>query len=264
MILFINGCNAFEAVDSNLADKSVSDKIDNGNYAMNSGDYTKALDIFTVLAKDGNGTDAVFRGKAQAEAAKAGFNFLDALNGTQNSLSAGDSSESLFSTLKKISDFSLLNTALTDISRLSSPTNQDKLLASFLAVNMVCHRLLEKYDTNYNGKLDRNDEIDFDTNDSKTDAWPQLFADFTKSPSSQSLEQAFINAAHAFDGRGAPWKLISPINGITIDGNYSSANRLTVIAIGNMADSLELANEYFEKDATSFKNTIIQIDGNDS
>ena len=126
---------------------------------------------------------------------------------------------------------------------------------------MACHRLVEKYDTNYNKRLDSIDEVDFDTNDDKTDNWKQLFNDLTQSPSHQSLELATNNAAIALSGRGSPWTFISPIEGTKIQGNYSQANRHTVIAIINLADSLELANEYFEKNETQFKATILMLDG---
>ena len=262
-IVLITGCNAFEAVDSNFADKTFSDKIANGNIALAQGEYTQALDIFTLLAKNGDSEDGVLRGRGEAEAGQAGFRLLDILNAQQNGLKANNTSKSWFSSIKRITDFTSLEKALSDISRISSPTNNDKLLEACLAVNMVCHKLLEKYDTNFNGKLDSNDEIDFDTNDDKTDNWQQLFKDFTQSPSSMSLEQAFNNAAIALNGRGGTWAFITPINGVEIKGNYSKANRSTVTAIGDLADTLELANEYFDKDVTSFKDTIIKLDGNE-
>lgn len=162
---------------------------------------------------------------------------------------------------KYVTDNSSVEKAITDLGRLSQPSEQDKLLKSLLVSIYTSKLIVEKYDTNFNGKLDKNDQIGFQTRDDKTAMWNSIFSQATSLTSIKSMELAFQNMATAFTGRGEKWVIISPVQGLRFEGVFTPANRNSILAISSLTDSLEAANVYFNNSETLFKQTIIALDG---
>lgn len=259
--LVLTGCNSFEAFNQSLNDIDQATLVSRGNIALDEGRYADALELFVRATEKGNPTDATNRGLASAKAGLSGFNHFLTLRTMQNALIPPDSPATVFAAAALLKDNSLLRQSIDHLFSISAPTVQDRLLRGLLAAIYQARLLLEKYDTNFNGRLDKNDEIDFDTRDAKTAKWPELFAAATNNTSFYSLELAFYDLAQAFDGRGEPWVFISPVAGTKYEGNFTPANRATVLAIANFADALEAAQAYFDKSESLFKQTLISLDG---
>ncbi len=259
--LFLSGCNAFEAFDGELDERNSQALIDEGNLKLAAADYTHALDLFERAMVNGDSGDGAYRGRASAKAGLAGFNMFTVLDRLQNGTSPTDSSAIIFPAAKLIKNLDLLDEAIDDMSRLTSPGNDDLLFRSLMSTLSAAKILLAKYDTNLNQKLDTPDQIDFDTNDGKTLTWPQLYTRLSSPGSAWSLEKAFLEMTEAFDGRGTDWVLISPVNGVSRSGTYTPANRSTILAVGNLATSLKTANAWFDKSESEFKTMLLNLDG---
>ena len=253
------GCNTFEPFDTGLTNKNHEDKIHEANLALDSGKFAEALELFELVSNEGTNSDEVIRGKANSKAGLAGFSLLQAMNLIQNSTGPADNSSAVFRASQIITDTEKAIEATKEMKTLASPTKQDKLGRSFLVALLATQKLLQKYDTNLNKRLDSNDKISFTTNDNKTDKWSALYSNL--SAESLSLEQSFLDMAQAFDNRGEQWTLVSPINGILYKGNFTPANRSAILAVGDMAEKLQLIDAYFDKSESLFKQTIISLDG---
>lgn len=261
IILSITGCNAFESFDHAARDSDHSALESEARLILNAGEYTQALEIYQRIIEEGTTSDAVLRGRAYSWAGLAGFNMLAALDRLQNSLLPADSPAIVFNASAMITDSAKLKKAVDDLNRLMQPTKDDLLLRSMLVSFLACHKLLEKYDTNYSGRLDAPDQIGFNTKDDKTMAWPDLYAMLTAENAEYSLEKAFVDMANALNGRGTDWILITPIAGRRISGLYTSANRNMILAIGNFAHVLQTANGWYDISETNFSQTILGLDG---
>lgn len=259
--LTLTGCNAFEALDANLNERDQRALVDEGNLKLAAADYTNALELFDRAISAGGASDESFRGRASSQAGLAGFNMFAVLNKLQNDAIPPDSSAVIFSAAKLIKNPDLLNQAIESMNRLSAPGSDDLLFRSLMVSLSAVKSLLQKYDTNLNQKLDTPDQISFETNDSKTSDWKTLYQQLTANSSSWSLEKAYIELTQSLDGRGTEWITISPIQGISHKGIYTPANRSTIIAVGNFADTLEAADKWFDISQSEFKTLLLALDG---
>ncbi|GAB4269272.1 MAG: hypothetical protein Kow0029_05230 [Candidatus Rifleibacteriota bacterium] len=261
LTLSLSGCNTFEAFDQSLNGTDQDSLISEGNIALNEGRYVDALDFFErSLVAGGVNIDSL-RGRASARAGIAGFNMLKTLQVLQNGLIPADSPATIFKAASYVKDKSLVEKAISDLNMISVPEAKDRLMLALLVAIYNCKLLVEKYDTNFNGKLDQNDQIDFDTRDEKTLKWADLYANAVGDTSMFSMEKAFMNLAQGLEGRGENWVFVSPVKGVVYEGIFTPANRNTILALVNFTDSLETANAYFDNSETLFKKTITALDG---
>ena len=263
LALAMTGCNTFEAFNQSLAGTDQATLISRGNIALDEGRYYDALELFERSTEKGGSNDETLRGLASSRAGIAGFNMFKTLQTMQNGVIPGDSSATVFQAAALISDNELISKAIDGLWQLSAATPQDRLLRALLVATYNAKLLVNKYDTNLNGRLDNNDQIDFDTRDDKTALWSSIYSNAISSTAHHSLELAFADMVKACEGRGENWILISPVQGQRFEGLFSSANRATILAIGNFADSLETAQVYFDNSETLFKKTLTALDGAD-
>jgi hypothetical protein len=262
IVLFAPGCNVFEAIDQGVNDTGRDSLVARGNIALDEGRYADALELFERASVKGV-CDDTRRGRASSLAGLTGFNMFNSLNSMQNGLVPGDSPAVFFVAASSIDGLEQLQAAISQLWQLNNPGKQDLQLRALLVVFYNCLMLKEKYDTNFNGRLDANDKIDFDTRDDKMVGWQELYANSTSLSHYYSLECAFSDLVNAFEGRGEPWVMISPVAGNRTEGLFTFANRQTVLALANLTDSLETANSYFDNSRELFKQTIIALDGAD-
>lgn len=261
--VFATGCNSFEAVNQSLNETDRATLVSEGNIALDEGRFAAALELFERAMTKGGANDATLRGRASALAGLAGFDLFSVLDTMQNGTIPGDSPATIFAASAIISDRPKLDEAVADLWQLNSITSNDRLLRSLLAALSAAGEILEKYDTNFNGRLDKYDEIDFDTRDEKTQSWSEIFNELTSLNTQRSLELAFEDMVRAFDGRGESWVFVSPVQGNRYSGTFSRANRNSVLALVNFVDSLEIADVYFENSRTRFKDSLMALDGAD-
>lgn len=263
LTVFSSGCNSFEAFNQSIAGTDQATLASRGNIALDEGRYADALELFERAAAEGNANDEIWRGKANARAGLAGFNLFKTFQVMQNGLLPGDSEGTIFLAANYLGESNMVKMAISDLWQISGPTMQDKLLRALLTAIYQAKLLVEKYDTNLNGKLDKNDQIDFDTRDDKTPLWSAVYADAVSAGGYYSLEMAFLDSCQALDGRGENWVLISPILGSKYEGLFTQANRGTILAIANFADKLEAAQVYFNNSESLFKQTLTALDGSE-
>ncbi len=259
--LLISGCNAFEGFDRNLNGSDYSAIAGEARLELAAANYEKARELYDRLVKDYGGDEDVWRGRAGALAGLAGFNMFNVLNILQNGTIPADTAAVIFKASLTITDPELLEEAIADMNRIVQPGNDDRLFRSLMAALAAARRLLAKYDTNLNKKLDTPDQIDFDTNDNKTLTWAQLYSRFTDAASAYSLERSFIELTLALNGRGSEWKTVSPVNGVNHTGTYTPANRSTILAVGDFAARLQQANAWFDASEVNFKAELLNLDG---
>ncbi|MEW6710660.1 MAG: hypothetical protein AB1403_12615 [Candidatus Riflebacteria bacterium] len=263
LMLIGSGCNSFEAFNQSLTGTDQASLISRGKIALDEGRFADALELYERAAVQGSATDEIRRGLASSRAGIAQFNMFKALQTMQNGVTPGDSPAVIFQAASYVKDKDLIKLAIDDLWRLSLPTAQDRLMRGLLVGIYQAKLLVDKYDTNFNGRLDKNDQIDFDTRDDKAALWAAIYNDLISLTSYYSLELAYYDLAQAFDGRGEDWVLISPVQGSRFEGNFTAANRQTVIAIGNLTDSLEAAQVYFNNSEALFKQTMVNLDGSE-
>jgi tetratricopeptide (TPR) repeat protein len=260
---FISGCNSFEAFNQSLNGTDQETLISRGNIALDEGRYQDALELFERAAESGNINDEIHRGKACSLAGKAGFNMFQTLKVMQNGVIPGDSPATIFLAASGIKDNAAIKEAVVQMRALSVPTLQDRLVRALLTAINHAVILVEKYDTNLNGRLDKNDQIDFDTRDDKTALWSTIYGDIISISGTYSMEQAFNDLRMALDGRGEDWVLISPIQGTSYAGKFTQANRQSILALANFTDAIEAAEVYFNNSESLFKQTLVALDGNE-
>ena len=256
----MNGCNLFEAVDNSVNTTTGNDLIQDGNARLAEADYATALNRFErALQKESS--DRARRGRASAYAGLAGFNMFSILNSLQNSIEAPNSSAVVFNAAKNIVSLENLNKAIDDMSVLYEPTNDDLLFRALMASVSAAKTIILKYDTNINSKLDTPDQINFTTNDNKTQSWEALYINLSSSSSPYSLERAYIELTKAFDGRGSSWETMSPFNSVTKSGTYTQANYNTIVAVGDFGLRIKDINLKFNNSVSEFKTAILALDG---
>jgi hypothetical protein len=258
--LFINGCNLFEAVDNSVNTTTGNDLILDGNERLAEADYATALNRFERALQKEN-SDKARRGRASAYAGLAGFNMFSILNSLQNSIEAPNSSAVVFNAAKNIVSLENLNKAIDDMSVLYEPTNDDLLFRALTASVSAAKTIILKYDTNLNSKLDTPDQINFTTNDNKTQSWEALYINLSSSSSPYSLERAYIELTKAFNGRGSSWETMSPFNSVTKSGTYTQANYNTIVAVGDFGLRIKDINLKFNNSVSEFKTAILALDG---
>jgi len=263
LMLGLTGCNLFDGLDSALAARTNQELITEGNLALESGDFAAAEEHFDKLLSKGSQDDSTMRGKGETTAGKAGFSLLKVLDALQNGAGPYDTGPVCFRTVQIGTKRSGIEQGVTWMSGIAVPNRADRLSRGLMKLCATVNLLLEKYDTNGNHRLDQYDEIDFNTNDKNTSAWPQVYQDLITgpSPTGETLEQAFADLAYGFDGRGASWSFITPIIGQTYSGTFTDINRDTILALGNLADRIAAANPYFDRNLASFSAAIRLIDG---
>ena len=260
MTAFVCGCNMFEAVDSSINTTSASDLINEGYDRLAEADYATALNRFDRALEKSN-SDAARRGRASDYAGLSGFNMFTILNTLQNDISSPNSSSAVFQATRKITSLDNLNNAISDMSLLCEPTNEDLLFRALMASISAAKSIIVKYDTNLNSKLDNPDQINFTTNDNKTQSWESLYANYSSAASPFSLEKAYIELSKALDGRGTKWQTMSPFYSITNSGTYTQANYNLIVAVGDFGQKLKEANLKFNNSVGEFKTAIMTLDG---
>jgi hypothetical protein len=266
LALILSGCNAFDPIDTSMSLRSEPDAVTEGNLYLESGDFTRAFDVFSPLYIDGKKTAEVVRGYGEATAGLAGFRLLPVLNAVQNEAFGNNQAPILFRTRKLISSRTQLETAVKILMSNPVPERTDYLARALMRIPTVVGILVEKYDTDRNGKLTDNDNITFETNDKKLPTWPELYTDLVSGPSTrgQTLEETFLDLARGLDGRGATWTFTTPVNGTRYSGTYSDINKATILAVGNLTERLIAANRFYNVSPASFAATLTALDGSDS
>ncbi|HEY9068840.1 MAG TPA: hypothetical protein VIV61_01215 [Candidatus Ozemobacteraceae bacterium] len=261
--LGLTGCNLFDGMDTAMSGRTDDELVDEAYLALGSGDYTGAREIFQKLVNRGNATGPVVQGLAESEAGLAGFRVLSVLDTMQNGVGPYDRAALWFQCATTISDIDRLERASRMMQSVPAPSRTDRLTRGLIPPLIAAKRLLEKYDTNKNGRLDIYDQITFTTNDAKTATWPELYAAFIggAATSGLSLEQAFSDLVYGFDGRGEAWTFLSPVNGARLTGSFSASNRATITAVGDLADRLEAVHPFHDVHAASFSALLTEIDG---
>ena len=258
----LSGCNLFESVDTSLNARSDLDRIEEGNIALQAGDFTRALEIFSDARILIGGQDSVTRGYAEAIAGLAGFRVLSLLDSFQNGIGPYDRGEVLFRCRGQITSIPGLTQACTELRSLHDPERPDHITRGLARIALAVHQVLQKYDTNRDKQLTSADYIDFDTNDATTGDWPTLYADLiTVGGAGGTLEDAYFDLITGFNGRGSDWTFISPLSSQKITGTFTEVNRHTIQAVGNLIESLKLANTYYHVDEASFTTALRLLDG---
>ncbi|HNW33901.1 MAG TPA: hypothetical protein PKM25_03145, partial [Candidatus Ozemobacteraceae bacterium] len=190
--LGLSGCNLFDGMDTALKARTDDELVDEAYLSLGSGDYAGARDTFQKLLGRGNSTGQVKQGMAESEAGLAGFRVLSVLDIMQNGVGPYDRGALWFKCATMISDIDRLEKAASLMQQVPSPSRTDRLTRGLLPPMIAARRIIEKYDTNKNGRLDPYDRIEFTTNDAKTATWPELYNAFISgaSNSGTSLEQA--------------------------------------------------------------------------
>lgn len=258
--LFICGCNMFEAIDSSVNTTSASDLISEGYDRLAEADYATALNRFDRALEKGN-SDKARRGRASAYAGLSGFNMFTILNAFQNDLAAPNSSASVFQACRKITSLDNLNNAINDMALIEEPSNDDLLFRALMASVSAAKTLIVKYDTNLNSKLDNPDQINFTTNDNKTQNWETLYANFSSNYSAFSLEKAYIELSIALNGRGSSWTTMSPFNSVTKSGTYTQANYNLIVSVGDLGQKIKEVNTKYSNSVNEFKTALMALDG---
>lgn len=258
--LFINGCNMFEPLDNGVNTTTSSDLINEGNARLSEADYSAALNRFERALQKEN-SDSARRGRASAYAGLAGFNMFSILNSLQNDVEAPNSSAVLFKASKQIVSLENLNKAIDDMSFLNDPTNDDLLFRALMASLSAAKTITLKYDTNLNSKLDYPDQVNYTTNDNKTQSWEALYVTLSTTSSPYSLERAYIELTKALSGRGNTWETMSPFNSVTKSGTYTQANYNTIVAVGDFGLKVKDINLKFNNSVSEFKTAILALDG---
>lgn len=260
LTLFVSGCNMFEAIDSSVNNATSQDLISEGNDRLSEKDYATALNRFErALEKDSS--DDARRGRASAYAGLSGFNMLNVLNSFQNDLAAPNTSAAVFQTTKKITSLENLNKAIDDMFYLNNPTNEDILFRALMVSVSAAKTLIEKYDTNLNSKLDSPDQINYSTNDIKTQTWESIYSNFSSNSSIYSVENAYIELTKSLDGRGNSYTTMSPFYSVTKSGKYTLANYNIIVAVGDFGQKIKSANLKYNNSLNEFKTSILELDG---
>ena len=255
---FLTGCNVFDPIDTSLHDRSDLDRITEGNIALESGDFTQALEIFTSAKSEIGQQDSIVRGYAESLAGLAGFRVLSLLSAWQTGIGPFDQAETLFLCRGQISNLDRMKTACTEWRTLQDPERGDRISRGLARTALAIHQILEKYDTNKDKKLSNADYIDFDT----TPDWPTLYADLTSGTQTYgSVEDAYLDLVAGLNGRGETWSFISPMTSQKFTGTYTLANRRTIQAIGAFLETLKQANTYYQVNEASFTATLELLDG---
>lgn len=257
----LTGCNLFDPMDTSLIARTDDDLRKEGNIALESGDFYHSSDIFQTLYQRNPKDPEHVRGWGESLAGQAGFKVTSMLNVLQSNVANNNLAPVLFKTLPLMKDRKTLDQAVLILMTNPEPTRSDFLTRALARLFPAVKILLEKFDTNRNGKLDINDEIDF--SDNKVASWSSIYADLVIGPSpiNCTLEQSFKDLANGFSGRGASWTFITPVAGHLVAGTYSPANRDTIAAVGNFVDTLKIANTYWNLQPASFAAAIRALDG---
>jgi len=262
--IFFAGCNSFDSIDTSLAERSQRESIQEGNIALRGGDFPLAWEIFQKLYYEkGNRSPETVRGLGEARAGLAGFDLTRVLDALQNGVGGFEHASVIFRAANTFSDRKGLESAVSILMENPDPNRSDHLARGLMSLCAAARVLLDKYDTNRNGKLDSIDDIDFETNDKTTPSWPEIYQRLIagNASSAGSLEQAFTDLVLGFNGRGESWTFFTPIESKQMAGNFTSANKATITAAAELAERVKAANPFFNVHLASFSAAIREIDG---
>ncbi len=266
MAILMSGCNLFDGVDTSLSRKNNSDLASEGEIALRSGNYILALDIFQRLSNSPDANEAkVIQGLGESIAGMAGFKLTRVMDVLQNGTGGYEHTPVTLKTAATISDPQSLGKAVGILWKNPAPDRPDLIARGLMGLTTAARLLLDKYDTNRNGKLDSADQINFETNDKTTLPWPDLYREIVTGPSSTTgtLEQSYKDLANGFNGRGEPWTFFTPVEEKKLVGTYTAINKSTILAVGELVDRIEAVNPYYNVHLASFTAAIIEIDGTD-
>lgn len=261
--MMLSGCNWFDPMDTSLFKPSGEDRLTQGNLALNSGDFSRAQEIFQDLYVSNTKNPPFIIGFGETLAGIAGYQELTILNLLQNSAANTDRAPVTFRTAKTIRDRAGLEKAVALLMTNPQPTQADRLTRGLMRLAAAVCQLLDAYDTNHDGKLNSKDQINFDGTILTPASWTALYQDLITGPSTPgaTLEQTYLDLVSGFDGRGAAWAFVTPVNGAPASGTFSPANKATILAVGDLAERLKTANSYYQVHAASFAEAIADLDG---
>lgn len=196
-------------------------------------------------------------------AGAAGFNLLTALDILQNGSGPYDHAPVVFGLGGMIADRNLLARGIATLRESPDLHRADRLARGLWAAAFGARLLLDKFDTNRNGRFDYADQISYTTNDRTVPTWTEIYRQLVTGPvtTGETLETAFFDLYDGFNGRGTVWNFLSPQAGTLVSGTFTDSNRHTILAVSDLVDRLELANTYFEINEASFTAAIRDLDG---
>ncbi|HNV68112.1 MAG TPA: hypothetical protein PKO06_00340 [Candidatus Ozemobacteraceae bacterium] len=261
--LLLAGCNVFDTIDTSLVTRPIEDRIAEGKLALASGEFSRAMEIFNALYSEGERSSEVCIGRGEAMAGAAGFNLLTALDILQNGTGPYDHAPVIFGLARMIADRDLLAQGIKALRDAPSVPRADRLARGLWALAWSARLLLDKFDTNHNGRFDHADQIDYTVNDARVSAWPQMYQNLVSgpAPAAQTLEQTYVDLFEGFNGRGTTWTFLTPVADTSLSGTFSESNRNTILAVGDLVERLDLVNLYYETNEASFTTAVRNLDG---
>ena len=132
-----------------------------------------------------------------------------------------------------------------------------------MAVAHAGRLLLDKFDTNHDGRFTDADGISYHTNDQTTPIWPDVFRQLVSGGAGvvETMETATLDLIQGFEGTGTEWTFLSPVAGTSYHGLFTEANRTTILAVSDLVVRLQKANTYYEVNEASFTAAIRDLDG---
>lgn len=264
--ILLSGCNVFDTIDTSLVTRPVEDRIAEGKLALASGAFVRAMEIFNGLYAEGNRSSDVCIGRGEAMAGASGFNLLTALDVLQNGTGPYDHAPVIFGLGRMISDRELLGKGIAAVREAPSVPRADRLARGLWSLAWTARLLLDKFDTNHNGRFDYADQISYTVNDEKVMTWPQIHQLLVSGPANtaQTLEQTFVDLFEGFNGRGTTWTFLTPVSDTSMTGAFSASNRHTILATGDLVERLKLVHLYYETNEASFTAAVRDLDGADA
>ncbi len=264
--ILLSGCNVFDTIDTSLVTRPVEDRIAEGKLALASGAFGRAMEIFNALHAEGHRSSDVCIGRGEAMAGAAGFNLLTALDILQNGTGPYDHAPVVLGLGRMISDRDLLGKGIAALRESPSVPRADRLARGLWTLAWTARLLLDKFDTNRNGRFDYADQISYTVNDARVMTWPQIYQLLVSGPAAtaETLEQAFVDLFEGFNGRGTTWTFLTPVSDTSMTGAFSESNRNTILATGDLVERLKLVNLYYEVNEASFTAAVRDLDGADA
>ena len=261
LIFFSQGCNFFEAFEDTMNEKTAGDLISEGNHKLGEGKFAEALERFERAAEK-ESSDEANRGKASAQAALAGFTLLEAMDLLQHGHTPSNSAQGFFETAKQLKSRETLEQALMTMDIIKNKNQGDFAFLGIARTVIITKLILDKYDTNKNGKLDYPDQIRFDMPDKSFPEWTILYSAFSSSSGQLSIDRAYSEIAIGFKGPGLLYTAMAPFSGTTAQGSYTELNQRLLKACSDLADKIKFAESQAALSEEAFIDAIIVMDGN--
>lgn len=266
--VLLSGCNTFSAIDKSVSPQGDAEHLAEGRIALDKGAYAEALAQYEIVYRASPALPEAIRGYGEAQLGINGFVTLTALDLLQNEAGPNNDAPTAFRVAHLTRDLYALGKAVAVLFANPSVTAEDRLVRSLARLGYITRTLRNKYDTNLNGRLDTNDDIDYETRDNSTPPWTDLYRSFVtgSTPTEPPLARVADELITGFAGRGtATWTFIlpEPASG-TRSVLITPVNRDTVLAVLDLDARLRDANLAYGINAASFATILARMDGLDT